>query len=232
MSATSLLAQNPQPSEDEIADGDPGQHLPLHRLREHRRGDRGGVGQSMSTTETVRPRAGRAAEGLHRPVDPAQGGQAARPGPGRLRRRRQAGTGWATSTSSARRTRTRRSSRSTSRPRSALDGVYGTLTRRRGRDPDRPVLRADDAARATRSRTTRSRSARVRHIGEPVVAVVRRDARARARRRRARRGRVRAARRARRRARARSRTRRSCTTTPARTSSGRASSTGATSTAR
>ncbi len=34
------------------ADGDPGQHLPLHRLREHRRGDRERRRERMSTTET------------------------------------------------------------------------------------------------------------------------------------------------------------------------------------
>ena len=92
--------------------------------------------------------------------------------------------------------------------------------RRRGRDPDRPVLRDVDRRRARTSRTTRSPSAACGSWASRSLRSVASDARARARRRRARRGRVRAARRARRRARRRSRTRPSCTTRPARTSSG------------
>ena len=40
MSASSLLAAEPASERGRGADGDPGQHLPLHRVREHRRGDR------------------------------------------------------------------------------------------------------------------------------------------------------------------------------------------------
>ena len=50
MSATALLARNPQPVRGGGARGDPGQHLPLHRLREHRRGRGRGGRQAMTTT--------------------------------------------------------------------------------------------------------------------------------------------------------------------------------------
>ena len=69
---------------------DPGEHLPLHRLREHRQVDPGGVGPTSTRDRTVET-AGRARGRLRlRQERPAQGGPAARPGPGRLRRRRQA----------------------------------------------------------------------------------------------------------------------------------------------
>ena len=77
----------PAPDRGGGADGDPGQHLPLHRLRQHRRGDRRRR-EARHEHDRDDLGAGRAAEGPHRPVDPAQGGQAARPGPGDLLRRR------------------------------------------------------------------------------------------------------------------------------------------------
>ena len=43
MSAKHLLDHNAEPDGRRDPQGDPGQHLPLHRLREHRRGDQGGV---------------------------------------------------------------------------------------------------------------------------------------------------------------------------------------------
>ena len=96
----------------------------------------------------------------HRHERPAQGGPPARPGPGRLRRRHQAPRhGLRALRALALRARAR-SSRSTSPRRSRLPGVYRHADRRRGRDPDRPVLPDRRAARAATSRTTRSPSAR------------------------------------------------------------------------
>ena len=235
MSATALLrAERRARREDEIRKAHPGQHLPLHRLREHRRGDQGGgavTRDDRDSPSAARRRARRDEGRLRRPERPAQGGQAARPGRGRLLRRRQAARdGLRPLRPLAVRAREDQVDRRLegARARRRLRDAH----RRRGRDPHRPVLRAVGAARARTSRTTRSPSARVRHVGEPVAAVVARDARARARRGRAGRGRVRAAAAvARRRGRAEGRGR-SSTTTRARTSSGRASSTGATSTAR
>ena len=43
VAATALLERNPRPSDDEIRKGAPGQHLPLHRLLEHRRRGQGRV---------------------------------------------------------------------------------------------------------------------------------------------------------------------------------------------
>ena len=77
----------------------------------------------------------------------------------------------------------------------ALDGRLRDADRRRGRDPDRSVLPDRRSPPGSQIKDYALAVGKVRYIGEPVVAVVRRDARARARRGRARRGRVRAARR-------------------------------------
>src|SRR5207249_2059644 len=45
--------QKPQRGRD--PQGDPGQHLPLHRLRQHRRGDQGGGGMTETTVTPERP---------------------------------------------------------------------------------------------------------------------------------------------------------------------------------
>ena len=139
-------------------------------------------------------------------------------------------TGWATSTSSARRTRTRKIVSVDVSAAEALEGVYGTLV------PDEVAELTDPFFELTTAPGSQIKDyalavGRVRHIGEPVVAVV-------------------AATRELARdaadlveveydpldvivdARAAQETARSSTRTPARTSSGRARSTGATSTAR
>ena len=108
------------------------------------------------TRRTEHP--GRARGRLRRQEHPAQGGRPARPGPGRLRRRRQAARdGLRPLRPRAVRAREDRLGRRLRRR-----GARGRLRDAdagRGRRADRPVLRADHAARAARSRTTRSRSA-------------------------------------------------------------------------
>ena len=76
----------PAPVRGGGARGDPGEHLPLHGLREHRRGRGRGRREGMTTTVTEPGEDAR--EGLRRAVDPAQGGPAARPGSGHVLRRR------------------------------------------------------------------------------------------------------------------------------------------------
>ena len=167
------------------------------------------------------------------PSVPRKEDQAARPGRGRLLRRREAARhGLRPLRPLAVRAR-RRSSRSTSRGRSSSSGVYGTLTGDEVAiltDPffemSVPPGNGHQGLRARgRQDAPRRRAGRRGRRGDP---------RARARRGRAGRGRVRAARPAGRtpgRAGARDDAR-SCTRTPARTSSGRACSTGATTRAR
>ena len=95
---------------------DPGEHLPLHRLREHRQVDPGGE-RANDRDRRPRPRSS------SRSATPPARASRARRTAGSSRARASSpttssGTGWATSTSSARRTRTPGSSRSTSpRPR-------------------------------------------------------------------------------------------------------------------
>ena len=48
MAATSLLDENPDPTEAEVRDGPRGQPLPLHRLPQHRPG-RAGCGRHRAT---------------------------------------------------------------------------------------------------------------------------------------------------------------------------------------
>ena len=179
----------------------------------------------MSTTDTdIAP--GRAAEGPHRPVDPAQGGPAARPGPGRLlRRRAPARHGLRPLRPLAARAREDRLDRRHRRARARRR--LRDADRRRGRDPDRSVLRDVDAARRERSRTTRSRSARRASWASRSRPSARARASSRATPPSSSRSSTSRSTCSSTRAR-RSRTRRSCTTTPARTSSGAASSTGAT----
>ena len=179
----------------------------------------------MSTTDTDIA-SGRAAEGSHRPVDPAQGGQAARPGPGRLlRRRAPARNGLRPLRPLAVRAREDRLDRRDA-PRSRSTASTGRSPATRSRST--PIRSSRCRSRpATRSRTTRSRSAR----RGSWASRSRRSARARASWRATPPSSSRSSTsrstcsstRAR-----RSRTRRSCTRTPARTSSGAASSTGAT----
>src|SRR5919197_145583 len=49
-------AQEPAPVARRDPQSDPGQHLPLHRLREHRRGDQGGGGMNARATGNIRRR--------------------------------------------------------------------------------------------------------------------------------------------------------------------------------
>ena len=177
----------------------------------------------MTTTETTdRPRTPTVAEaGFIGQSIAAQGGQAARAGRGRLRRRRQAARhGLRPLRPLAVRAREDRLDRRLASAR-ALEGVYGTLTGDEVAIQTDPFFQIVAAARRPdQGLRARGRQAS-RHVGEPVAAVVRRDARARARRRRPGRGRVRAAARASStRGGALDATRRSSTTTPARTSSG------------
>ncbi len=51
LSATYLLSHTPQPTEEEIRTRDPGEHLPLHRLREHRQVDPGRVRGTVPVTK-------------------------------------------------------------------------------------------------------------------------------------------------------------------------------------
>ena len=236
MSATALLAREPGADRGRGAEGAAGQHLPLHRLLEHRRGgrrrvageDRGGGG---GVSSTVREDVQAPQKGFMGVSTSAQGGPAARPGPGRLRRRRQAPRdGLRPVRPLAVRAREDPLGR-------RLEGARGARRvrdahRRRGRDPHRPVLPDLVAARLEREglRPRRREGAlrrRARRGGRG------RDARARARRRRARRDRVRAAAGRHRRAQRAGRRRAGRSTTrPAATSPGRASTTGATSRAR
>ena len=198
MSATALLEQNPRPTRARGQGRPPGQHLPLHGLLEHRRGGRrrrrGRRAMTAIETEVGHPPEGRGVG----PEHSAEGGQAARPGPGRLRRRHQAqGNGLPPLRPLAVRAREDRVDRRLGRARAARGLRHAD--RRRGRDPDRPVLPDRRTARRPREglRARRRQGALPRRARRGRR---RRDPRARARRRRARDGRVRAARRRRRRA--------------------------------
>ncbi|MFT3853229.1 MAG: 2Fe-2S iron-sulfur cluster-binding protein [Ilumatobacteraceae bacterium] len=48
MAATSLLQEQPHPTEREVRDGSGGQPVPLHRLPQHRQGRAGGRGGELS----------------------------------------------------------------------------------------------------------------------------------------------------------------------------------------
>ena len=171
--------------------GDPGKHLPLHGLREHRRGDQGGGEMTETVTQAARRRARRDEGRLRRHERPAQGGQAARPGRGRLLRRREAARdGLRPLRPLAVRAREDRLDRRLegARARRRLRNAH----RRRGGDPHRSVLRALGKA-GRRHQGLRARGAPRpprRRAGRGRRRVI---ARARARRRGARRGRVRAA---------------------------------------
>ena len=128
------------------AEGAAGEHLPLHRLLEHRRGGArrvaGEDGERRWRREHDRPRGAGgpgSAEGVHGRLDAAQGGQAPRPGAGRVRRRREAARhGLRLVRPLALRTRADPLDR-------RLEGARGArrvrdADRRRGRDPHRPVL--------------------------------------------------------------------------------------------
>ena len=161
MSATALLRENSAPSEDEIRKAHPGEHLPLHRLREHRRGDQGGRGMTETTVTPERrssSRKGESKAGFIGTEHPAQGGQAARPGRGRLLRRRQAARdGLRPLRPLAVRARDA-SSRSTSRRRSSSTASTGRSRATRSRSS--PTRSSSSRHRPARtSRTTRSRSA-------------------------------------------------------------------------
>ena len=165
-----------------------GQHLPLHRLLEHRRG-RVVAGREGRSDPRDRRRDRRTddhpPEGLRRPERAAAGGPPPRPGPGPLLRRRQAARdglpalrALAVRARADRVGRRQRGARAARRLRDA--------DRRRGRDPHRPVLpdrgrpgRPGEGLRARgRQGALHRRGGRRRR---------RRDARARARRGRARR---------------------------------------------
>ena len=145
----------------------------------------------MTAVETA-ARPARSEHGLRRAERPAQGGPAARPGPGRLRRRRQAARhGLRPLRPLAVRARADRLDRRARRARAAR-ACYGTLT------GDEVAILTDPffqiaAPPGGNIKDYALAVGKVRYLGEPVAAVVARDARARPRRRRARRGRVRAA---------------------------------------
>ena len=138
MSATALLAQQPAPDRGGRPRRDPGQHLPLHGLREHRRGRGRGRwrehGRDDTTVHRVETGAPQTLEkGFVGQIDPAQGGQAARPGPGHvLRRRAPARDGLRPLRPLAVRARAR-SSRSTSRRRSSSTACTGRSRATRSR---------------------------------------------------------------------------------------------------
>ena len=121
MSATALLDHNPSPSEDEIK-APAGQHLPLHRLLEHRWAVKAAAGGGAGAREHGAPElssAARSSASVPRKED------------GRLVQGQGvfvddiSATTWVTSTSSARRTRMHGSSRSTSPPRSRRPAFSG-----------------------------------------------------------------------------------------------------------
>ena len=142
-------------------------------------------------TTTVTGAGEDAREGLRRAVDPAQGGPAARPGPGHvLRRRAPARDGLRPLRPLA--VRAREDHLDRRREGARARGRLRDDHRRRGRDPHGSLLR--DVRRAGREHQgLRARGrARAAH-GRAGRGRLRRDARARARRRRADRGRVRRA---------------------------------------
>ena len=200
MSASALLAQNPHPSEDEARTRDPGQHLPLHRLREHRRGDRVGAERRHEHDRD---------DDAPRPVE-LQKGHIGQSIPRKEDRRlvqgqgvffddvRRHGMGYVHFVRSP-----YAHAKIVSIDVSAaleLDGVYGTLTGDEVAIQTDPFFEMSVAARREHQGLRARRRQGALH-GRAGGRGLRQDARARARRRRARRGRVRAARRARRRAR-------------------------------
>ena len=228
MSATALLERNPRPSEEEVKVALQGNICRCTGYVNIVEAVVAAGGREVTTVETERAR--HPPEGLRRAVDPAQGGQAARPGRGSffddVRRH---GMGYVHFVRSPY-AHARIVSIDVS-PALALEGVYGTIT------GDEVAIQTDPFFEMSTPPGNAIKDyalavGKVRHMGEPVAAVVRRHPRARARRRRADRGRVRGAPRPRRRRGGAEGRDRSCTTTPARTSSGPASSTGATSTRR
>ena len=105
------------------------------------------------------------------PERPAQGGQAARPGPGRLRRRRQAPRhGLRPLRPLAVRARAHHA-RSTSRRREELGGVYGTLTGEEVASLTDPFFQISTPPGA-HIKDYALAVGKVRFVGEPVVAVV------------------------------------------------------------
>ena len=198
MTRDGAAAREPEPVRGRDQEGAAGQHLPLHRLLEHRRGGEGG-GEVTEIETTLAPATGRGAEGLGRPERPAQGGQAAPAGRGRLRRRHQAARdGLPPLRALAVRARAHHAHRR----------LGGRGDRRRLRDADRRGGRGahrsvlpdlERAGREHQGLRARGRQGALRRRAGRRGR--RRDARARARRVRARRGRVRAAAGGRRRAR-------------------------------
>ena len=206
-----------------------GEHLPLHRLCQHRRGRRGRGGAARDDDHR-RPAREDARARVRRAVDPAQGGQAPRAGARHvLRRRTAARDGLRPLRPLAVRPREDRLDRRLegARARRRVRDAHG----RRGRDPHGPVLRdvrgagrLDQGLRARRRQgAAHGRAGRGRLRGDP---------RARARRGRPGRGRLRPAPRARRRGGVAEGRGRAPRRRGARTSSGRASSSGETSTRR
>ena len=155
MSATALLAQNPNPSEDEV-----------------RTAIQGNICRCTGYVNIVEAIVSRGRHEHDRDVtEPADARRRDTSG-SRSRARRtggssrvrvsssttSAGTGWATSTSSARRMRTRRSSRSTSRTRSSSTACTGRSRATRSRSTPTRSSRCP-SSRGRTSRTTRSPSA-------------------------------------------------------------------------
>ena len=223
MSATALLRENPSPTRRRDREGDPGQHLPLHRLLEHLQGGQGGVrpgGRRVSETTTV-------AEPLVVEQTETKPGYAGQSVPRKEDKRLVQGEGvffddvkrhnmgyvhFVRSPYAHAKHPLGRRLEGARAPRRARHADRG-----RGRAADRPVLpdllaagRAPEGLLPRRRQGALRRRAGRRGGGD--------DARDRPRRLRARRGRLRAAaRRSPTRARRSPTTRRSCTTTPGRT---------------
>ena len=87
LTATALLAENPDPTRGGDPLGDLRQHLPLHGLPEHRQGGAAARPRPMRGGETMATDGPRSAA---RPLRQAQGGRALHPRQGQLRRRHQA----------------------------------------------------------------------------------------------------------------------------------------------
>ena len=180
------------------ADGDSGQHLPLHRYVNIVEAI---VSVEVSTTETSTTAARPKLQRPHRPVDPAQGGQAARAGTGRFLRRRLYGTGWGIRPLRPLAVRSREDRLHRRRGRARAGRRLRDVDGRRGRDQDRTLLRDVDAA-GQRDQGLRARGRPRALHGRAGRCRLCAHARARPRRPPARRGRVRTAAGARGRARA------------------------------
>ena len=150
-----LIEENPDPSDDDVRWAISGQHLPLHRLHEHREGDPG-RGRERSGRSATRARQRLTPEGEepddmaseteeirgHRPQRPPRRGRPLHPRRGQLHRRHRTCPGCCTwrSCAAPTRTRTLNGDRRVDAPQ-ALPGV----DRRRDRRADGPAQPRVDA---------------------------------------------------------------------------------------